>query len=160
MKRTPLILIVFVLISAMIYVGWPRASLPFPEAITSMTLYSIDGRGIEEPKPGQPTFHHYPVLGKTALDVHQRDLVLHALNRGVARHGGGAMACHWPRHGLRIAGGNKTVDYAICFECENIEIFDGDSRTWAYTTPDPQTALNDVLTRAGVELAPGMIEVR
>ncbi|MEM8670484.1 MAG: hypothetical protein AAGG48_23360 [Planctomycetota bacterium] len=158
MKRIALILGSIVLVVLSLYFAWPRASLPVPDLITAMTLYSIDGRGIEDPKPGQPTFRHYPVLGAMDLDDRQQAIVLRALNRGVAA-GDAQASCHWPRHGLSITGDGRTVDYSICFECWNIEIVDGTSRTWVSTTPDPQVVLNDLLKDAGIELAPGMIEI-
>ncbi len=157
-KRISAILVAIALALVAAYLAWPRASLPVPDRITAMTLYSIDGRGIEGPRPGQVTFNGYPVLGAVELNDRDQVVVLRAINRGVAEAAGSA-SCHWPRHALRITGAHKTMDYAICFECSNIEVFDGDSRSWVSTTPDPQSTLNDVLTDAGIELAPGMVEV-
>ena len=150
---------IIALLVALVCFFWLRPSLPVPQDIDTVVLYSIDGRGIDPPRPRQPLFRGFPILGEMTLSDSEQSTVLRSINRGMAQFGIGGMACHWPRHGLRIHGTAKTIDYTICFECENIEVFDADTRNRVYTSSSAQPVLNDLLLRANIELCPGMIDV-
>jgi hypothetical protein len=135
----------------------PLASL---DASSQLTLYSIDGRDGrfvgpgEEPKTKEK-FHGYPALGKIEIaDADAREKIVSALKEAVAKSDGAVATCFFPRHGLRAIENGRTIDYVVCFQCTQMLIFDGDSRTEKPITRDPQPLFNNYLKQVGVPLAP------
>src|SRR5262249_32971335 len=132
----------------------PVASLDAPE---QLTLYSIDGRDFkpgQEPK-AEEKFHDYPVLGKVEIkDAAKLQEIAAALQKGLARSDGTMAKCFWPRHGIRAVKNGRTVDYVICFECLQLEVYEGSSRNVKPVTSEPEGVFNKHLEEAGIPLAP------
>jgi hypothetical protein len=60
------------------------------------------------------------VLGYSEIvDQEEQRALMTALARG-ARHGWNSALCHNPRHGLYVETGTTTIDFSICFECQNV----------------------------------------
>jgi hypothetical protein len=121
--------------------------------IDSMIVYSLDGK--YEPrqgkKPTEEVFHDYPVLGKVDIaSPKDRTAILVAVKKGIANSDGEEMKCFWPRHGVRLTQGGKTIEYLICFECRQLNEF-VDGRTYhKLTTRSPAAVLDEQLERGGV----------
>ena len=135
----------------------PVAGLEAPE---QLTLYSIDGLDFgprQEPKTDEK-FHGYPVLGKIEItDAAKRREIAAALKDGLARSDGKMAKCFWPRHAIRTVANGWTVEYVICFECYQLEVHDGNSKSVKPVTRDPQAVFNKHLKEASIPLAPGMV---
>lgn len=102
-------------------------------------------------------FHGYPVLGKiTVEDANTRKALFAAVQKGMTQSDGIMMKCFWPRHAIRTVENGRTIDYVICFQCRQLEIHAGDSRSVKPITHEPQEILNQYLRQTGVPLAPGM----
>jgi hypothetical protein len=138
--------------------GGSVASLDVPD---KLTLYSIDGRDFEpgkEPKV-EEKFHGYPVLGKVEVkDPERRKEIIAALKDGMARSDGRMAKCFWPRHAIQAVEKGRTIDCVICFECRQLEIHEGSSKSVKPITREPQNVLNRHLKQDGVPLAPGMVD--
>jgi hypothetical protein len=136
----------------------PEHSTPGLDAPEQLTLYSIDGRDVEpgkQPK-AEEEFHGYPVLGKIEVtDAGKRKEIIDALKQGLAASDGKTAQCFWPRHAIRTIEQGRTTDYAICFECWQLAIYEGGTRRIKPVTRDPQAVFNRHLTVAGIPLAPG-----
>ena len=92
-----------------------------PDAVT---VYSIDGgREPQERAKTAEEFHDYPVLGKVEVADTAAALELtSAVEEAIDNHGGDK--CFDPRHGIRIVRAGRQIDYVICFQCENVYIYD------------------------------------
>jgi hypothetical protein len=147
-------------VAAVALVGCGRDPAPGLGSPDKLALYSIDGRDFEPgrgPKAAEE-FHGYPVLGKVEVtDPADRSEVAAALRDGLARSDGEMAACFWPRHAIRVVEHGRATDYVICFECHQLAVYEGGTRSVRPVTRDPQTTLNRVLVAAGVPLAPGML---
>jgi hypothetical protein len=115
-------------------------------------LYSLD------PDPGKNPaengFHGWKVLGKTAVkDADVRQKLVAALEKAAADNDGMAAGCFNPRHGIRVTHGDKTLDFVICFQCFQVEVYAGDQRAKGFLITDaPKTVFNKVLEEAKVPL--------
>ena len=87
-------------------------------------LYSLNpDLDIEGDKPKEKEkqkekkrFHGYEELGMTVIKVADaRKMVLTVAEKIKPGQG---LNCFWPRHGIRVTAGAKSVDYFVCFECE------------------------------------------
>jgi hypothetical protein len=140
---------------------------PAPEV---MTLYSLDANynrhnpevgfhGFElvaKITPETEFFHDWPVLGKKAMvDASERQALWDALYKGIEEFKGEPASCFWPRHGIRVERNGEQTDYVICFHCSIIEIYTGDKKEFAWTSDSVQPEFNQVLTAAGIPIAPG-----
>ena len=71
----------------------------------------------------KPTFHGYLILGQAQVrSAETRTNLLDALYKVMGK--GDPYACFNPRHGIRAVRNKKTVDLVICFECQQIDIYD------------------------------------
>jgi hypothetical protein len=135
--------------------GDPVASLDMPE---QLILYSIDGRDFrpgQEPK-SEEKFHGYTALGKIEVtDEIKRSEIIVALKEGMARSDGMTAKCFWPRHAIRAVEKGRTIDYVICFECLQLEVHEGQSKSLIPVRWEPQAVFNRHLKEAGIPLAPG-----
>jgi hypothetical protein len=129
-----------------------------PEAVTaaldkaeSIELYSLDPNNPTE-KPKDGGFHGWKVLGKTTVTKDAKERSLKALYKGIADNDGKVAACFIPRHGVRVTHDGKTFDLVICFECLQIQVFEGDKRSGVLVTRGPQPTLDKILTDAKVPL--------
>jgi hypothetical protein len=142
--------------SGVAYCVWPGGSVPSAtwdvlDGADEWELYSLfpDSHNSDLPE----RFGVWPVLGKTTV----RDpAVLRRLRRALAAATpryevlNGA-SCFWPRHGIRATHDGRTVELAICFECQHI--YDGNGEH-SGVGPEAQPAFDAVLREAGVRLAP------
>lgn len=131
------------------------------EQATSITLYSIDGNHLPQDENAKrpataEKFHGYPVLGKVELTVAaDRKTLLSELRRGIEGNNGMVAGCFIPRHALRATQPSGTIEYVICFECMQINVYEnGKSVTNMLTTAAPQPAFDAVLKKAKIALAP------
>jgi hypothetical protein len=116
-------------------------------------LLSLDPRRRQE----KPTshFHGWKVLGKTLIaDGPTRKKLLLALNKGVKENEGMVAACFNPRHGIRVTHQGKTIDFVICFECFQVDMYVAEKKEKGFlTTGSPQPAFDEALRAANIPLA-------
>lgn len=131
------------------------------EQATSITLYSIDGNHHPQDENDKPPvtvemFHGYPLLGKIELpDGAEREALLRELRRGIESNDGRVAGCFIPRHALRAVQAGGTADYVICFECNQVQVYENGKRVDGHlTTSQPQPAFDAVLKKAKIPLAP------
>jgi hypothetical protein len=132
----------------------PDLSIP----IDSMTVYSLDGRnewGRDPKPPPAKMFHEHPVLGKVDIaSPKDRTAILAAIKKGIVKGGEGAK-CFFPRHGVKFTQAGKTMEYVICFECSEFELYMDGVRSHEYTESTADTAhqiLDEHLAGAGIPL--------
>jgi hypothetical protein len=131
----------------------PELAIP----IDSMTVYSLDGRDGAAPnsKPSGELFHSFPVLGKVDIaSPKDRTYILAAIKKGIARGDRGAK-CFWPRHGVKFVQAGKTIEYLICFECKEYQLYTDGVQSHEYTESTGDTAhpvLDKHLEGAGIPL--------
>jgi hypothetical protein len=53
---------------------------------------------------------------------------------------GSAASCFAPRHGLSASQGSDRVDFVICFECQQLEVY----RSSGSAYPDTSAGIDDV----------------
>jgi len=147
------------LLSLIVLAGCGSSSIESVQSPDSLTLYSIDGRdffpgkGPKKPETDE-TFHGYPVLGKVQIkDPAKRASIMAALKKGIDNADGMAK-CFWPRHGIRATKNGKTIEYVVCFECQQLTIHTNNGSNRKAITRDPQSVFNKHLTNAKVTLAP------
>jgi hypothetical protein len=129
----------------------PKELLEVLESADEVQLYSLRPNSDDS----EQAFHDWKVLGHTALkDDQQRKEVVAAFKRGVEENDGTAAACFQPRHGIRAIQDSKVVDFVICFECRQVEVFVGEKKDRGFLiTPSPQALFDKVLAKAHVPLA-------
>jgi hypothetical protein len=125
------------------------------EKAEAIEVYSLDPSDDKKEVDPSKGFHGWKILGKTTVkDAKVRKKLIEAVYKGLAESDGTAAKCFMPRHGLRATSDGKTADVVICFECLQMEFFAGDKKTTETTTRSPEKVLDEVLTTAGVPLAP------
>ena len=123
------------------------------EAIEVYSLDPSDDR--KEPPDAKKGFHGWHILGKTTVkDPKVRKKLVAALYAGLADSDGTAAKCFDPRHGIRATVDGKTADIVICFRCLQMQFIVGEASMTETTTQAPEKVLDEVLTNAGVPLAP------
>jgi hypothetical protein len=137
-----------------------RAAFPLEEQQIlekgeEFVLYSLHPNPREldpEELKTKPVFHGYLILGQTRITTAKTRMDL--LNALYADLGKGDPAyCFNPRHGIRAVRGNKTIDLVICFECQQIEIYDERGKGGTLIAHSPQPVFDRILTQASVPLA-------
>ena len=112
-----------------------QSSAPIPQAEGLFTLFSLDGDrypGDHVPE-GTKLLHGWPILKTCSIqDSATRKKLFTALDEGIAELGtvSGEMQidCFNPRHAIRVETNAITVDYMICFQCQNYDIWEGDKK--------------------------------
>lgn len=128
---------------------------PLFEKAEAIELYSLDPSFDDKEPDPKKGFHGWKVLGKTAIkDAKTRKKLIAVLYQGLADSDGSAAKCFNPRHGVRATVDGKTADIVICFECLRMEFYAGDQSKMETTTRTPEKVLDEILTAAGVPLAP------
>lgn len=150
-----------------IAVGWAARTV-FRDAIPpdpdEVVLISVDGTQMSrEPgdrmfPPGAEMLYECAVLGRVAVtDPDQRRAVLAAVNADIRAGYPHPNTCLKFRHVLRVLRAGVVTDYAICFECHNFVVYHDGKRRPGLTPSIGDTSrplLNDLLTSAGVPIAP------
>jgi hypothetical protein len=126
-----------------------REALSKPSRVELLSLEPGRPRG----KPKR-SFHGWKVLGGTlVVDREKQNVLLSAVDRGIAESDGSVAVCFEPRHGITVTSGSTVVDLVICFECLQVEAFvNGKAVEGAPTTSMPQPILDKLLEEAGVPL--------
>jgi hypothetical protein len=126
----------------------PDAAKAVLDNAASLEIYSLQP---EQAKPGadeSKLFHGYPILAKATVKDEDKKKVLEALYKGIADNKGIAANCFIPRHGLRATNEGKTIDLVICFECLQVDLWDGKDRTRVLITASPRNVLNEFLPKS------------
>ena len=146
----------FAFLLAVVFAGCqnePRRNL---DSVESLTLYSIDGTEAsmgQESAAGE-TFRGYPLLGQIDITASQsRQEIADAINSSISQSDGLVAACFWPRHALRVRAQGQTIDYVVCFQCRQLEVYEGKSRTMIPIETTAEPVLNRWLEQAGIPLA-------
>ncbi len=134
------------------------------ENADEFVLLSLDPTPDFERK-SKNTFRKHPILGQTEIKAaSERANLIAALNEGISARGvtssnGVVFAqaplpdCFNPRHGIRGEKNGETVEFLICFECEQIKINSSNGTDWFFqTSKKPAAIFNRVLKKAGVPL--------
>ena len=104
----------------------------------------------------------YVQLGRTSIPEADRSLVLAAIFDGVRQHSGIGANCFNPRHALHVVKDGAEVDFVICFECFQIEVYapdvEDDERGYdvLFTNRAASDILNRILSEAGVPQPEGV----
>ncbi len=115
-------------------------------------LLSLDPDGGSTREAGH--FWGWRVLGSVVVGSPDRDMLVSALEQGIAENGGWVAACFIPRHGIRASLGGSSVNLVVCFECAQVYIYLDDKWSGSVlVTGSPQPAFDRVLSAAGVQLA-------
>ncbi len=131
---------------------------PLPERETleqcdAMEVFALD------PSPGHRPldvnngvgFHGWPVLRRAVVPEGRRRQVAKDMIRGY-EWANTPLKCFEPRHGVRVKRGERTVDYVICFVCNNVYVY-GDGERGYYCTSH-FTILDDLLKNGEVPADP------
>jgi hypothetical protein len=110
-----------------------------------MTLYSIHPEESRLGLEGAQFFHGYRVLGQvlvtSALDQQR---VADAIRRAVLTPSI-QFACFNPRHAVHVTDGHNSYDLLICYECEEMDVFDGENLVAATDIAGSPNTLNSIL---------------
>ena len=89
-----------------------------------MELYRLNPRGLDKGAKDKKAFHGYEILVTVTLDKDQRReagaYFGKTLHWNVLRQA----LCFDPNHGLRVTAGKKTLDFAICYSCNQMDVYD------------------------------------
>ncbi|APR81891.1 Hypothetical protein A7982_07240 [Minicystis rosea] len=136
----------------------PAASRLALEQATDVELLSLEPHfgPVEKGREAAP-FHGCEILGKTKIeDASIRRRLVTALEKAAQDNDGVAAACFEPHHALRVTHGGRTLDFVICFQCLQVQVFEGDERTTGFLITDaPRALFDDVLRDAHVRLPAG-----
>ena len=111
-------------------------------------LLSLDPRPQWEPAEGD--FHRYKVLGTAVIeDAETRKKIVSAFKRAVAENQDYVAACFNPRHGIRVTRNGKQVDFVICFQCAQAEVF-GEVYTRLLIANSARALFDSVLRDKGI----------
>jgi hypothetical protein len=132
----------------------PSAARRALEAPERLELFSLRP-GDDETEPPNP-FHDWEMLGSVNVtNAADRKRLSEALLKGAAENDGEVASCFEPRHALRVTRNRRTFDFVICFECLQVVVYEGDAELGYFLVSEsPQPVFNEVLTAAGIELAP------
>lgn len=118
-------------------------------------LYRLDGdRYPGDPVPeGAVLMHGWPILQECPIDsAATRHELFAALDAGIEGSGEVVPDCFNPRHAIRVESGSIMVDYVICFQCLQYEIWEGDKRvTGGMTTTSPKPTFEAVLAKCAAK---------
>ena len=119
------------------------------EGSQQLVLYSLNP--LPSPPDDKLAFHGHAVLGQTPVTgLEPRSELLHSLYEGIRRSSDAVPACFNPRHGIRAVVGSQAVDLVICFQCMQIEVYEGGVKRLITTTRTPQPQFDRALKDAGV----------
>jgi hypothetical protein len=94
-------------------------------------------------------FHGHTVLGRaTVTDAALRTRIVRTIERGAGH--GTRSKCFNPRHGVHTMHGSKMVDLMICYECGEIDVYDGTESQ--LSTSDVGAEVETLFKEAGVHV--------
>lgn len=147
--------IVGICLVAVVVALWPRMPRAASDALATADQYellSLDpGRPVA---PSPDLYHGYRVLGQTEVaDAATRERLNRALRGGVESVLANRPHCFNPRHGIRVTRAGQTMEFLICFECEQVQVWNGSQRVANWSTDSsPQPVFDDALRQANVPL--------
>jgi hypothetical protein len=135
------------------YLRWHAMPLVAWHALNDADHYELFSLN---PRLSGPGFHGHEILGRTLVtDASTQKRLNDALRSGARESNGSIMACFNPRHGIRVTDAGVTTDLAICFECRQVEVFQGGKMIASFPiTNSPQPTFDSVLKAAAVPLPP------
>ena len=130
-----------------------QTSAPKPESEALFTLYSLDGdRYPGDPVPdGAKLLHGWQILKTCSIqDSATRKKIFNAFDAGIAEIGKPSselqIDCFNPRHAIRVETDDIIVDYLICFQCRNYDIWEGDTKvSGGNIASSPRATFNRIL---------------
>jgi hypothetical protein len=130
----------------------PETAAAALEKAVQFELLAIDPKHQDE-KP-KDDFHGWRILGRTTIkDANTRKKLVAALKQGAAENDGIFANCFNPRHGIRVTHEGKTIDFLICFECLQVQVYTDKLRDGGFLTiSSPQPLFDEVLRQAGVSV--------
>lgn len=117
------------------------------------TIYALQP---EMEGPVEDGFHGHAIRGQAMIDSRSdRAQLSHALAQGIAGNQDMMAHCFLPRHGIRAASGDRVCDLVICFECLQINVYDGGEERAAQvlTTSGPQRVFDRIYRGEGLSIA-------
>jgi hypothetical protein len=155
-----LLLIVLLLgVAAPAYCANPLENvLPAPLAAalqnaSTVTLFSLDPAITLDELKGFERLRDWVVLGQTdLLDSSDRAAAATAITEAVKNWKGGAAMCFNPRHALRVTTKNHVYDFIVCFECSQMQVYDGRKRVAYLFVSGTQEVFDRILTTAKIPL--------
>jgi hypothetical protein len=125
-------------------------------ALQEANQYELLSLDPKDPGPSSPgRFHGWRVLGRTTItDPHLRKQLNDSLRAGAREETMPSGCIIQPRHGIRLLRGDKVVDLAICFQCTDVEVFEGEQRSGGFlVSKSPEPVFDQVLRAAGIPRA-------
>lgn len=121
------------------------------EEAESVEIWSLDPSKITSPDGAKPDFREFYSIGHAKITDEQ---VLKSLGfylaLSIAKGPDESAECFVPRHGFRFHAKDRQVDVAICFECSNGEMHDGDEFLWFTTSDDRKSDIDAIFSDFGL----------
>ena len=97
-------------------------------------------------------FHGYQIQGKTVVkDPNVKKEIVDAFEQAVKESNGIGARCFNPRHGIRVVDESRIIDFLICFECLQVEVYVDDKKSGHFfITALPQTLFDKILHEAKI----------
>jgi hypothetical protein len=132
----------------------PPAPLAALQSAETFELFSIkpENANISDTAP---QLQGYEVLGRTKItDPATRTQLIEALRIAARQSDGSAAACFDPRHAIQVTHAGVTTDFLICFECRQVEVYTGPTRTAHFFIDNSaQPTFDATLKSANIPLA-------
>ena len=121
------------------------------ERLTLYSIYSTEKTPRSEWPKTEESFHRYPVLRKVDVsDRAARVAIAEALEEGI-RKGQHPAKCFDPHHALRAEREGESVDYVICFSCDQIYVYAQGEHHMEVVSEEPRPLLDKYLKAAEEE---------
>ena len=128
----------------------------FAEILRETEEWTIYALQPEMEGPVEDGFHGHAIRGQATIDSRSdRAQLSHALAQGIAGNQDMVASCFLPRHGIRAGSGDRVCDLVICFECLQINVYDGGEERAAQvlTTSGPQRVFDRIYRGEGLSIA-------
>jgi hypothetical protein len=121
-------------------------------------LYSLEPW--DEATPTDPTLHRFKIIGQLDLDRSLATSVAAEFKAAiVSSRTRLAALCFDPRHALSVTSRGTTFDLLLCYECGQLEVFNGDRLIAVLSASGTPTALNAILSANKVPLSKSGLEL-
>jgi hypothetical protein len=116
----------------------------------SAVLYSLD----PEVKEANGGFRGYKILGELILspEIISEAALEFKDAADSFKDDMPALACFRPRVGIRVIKNQKPYDYLLCYECNHLAAFDGETRYDFDAAGNPKN-LNDIFSTANIPVS-------